>query len=1410
MAINRTYKGNRFIFGFNDSDMRHNFLPLSVSNDKISYTCSNPKFNKAFIINHVNGNHTVNIDWERFIMTQAVEVFDLYIKYDGNIRIRQSIRIDYPLSDVRFNIQLNKKSGTWGVQPDCELRITPTHPASESWKYGNKLVRVLFMQGTENYFFPSDNKSDISFRAKDGITIPLKFIFKKSPLNSKEKFNVAFTIDGVSKYESFYFEPAPINQSSYDINIERLVKDFEYGTHNKPLFVLEVNANNDYVNPAKISTITFSNSAPFSYRVDKGKHLIYMDVSTLRWIDIDKKYNVQITLDNSLRFDKEIYICTKDCFKSNGILLKPGHGPSLRLLPDNAVEIYQNEKCELGLDIENILSSPITVTKISSNDDTYNYNGGAFTIKGGAKKTMPISVKGIGNKTITFRLYTKETDVVKVSLNVKTKKKEDVKIHPEFILRENYKLIVKEGYDCDEICGKIVIDTNNQTSQNTPFVKGDFRLHSDDFYIESSNITNDSIYIFNIYIKKGAFSNIESIPIENGCYLLSWEYHNQKGKVLIPFLKSARYKLKFPKVVDVSFPHPDENKQIKLCEIDVSEPTYLQSVLDDEQEISVSSPFFMLYNNEAVQQIALTQPTRIALYVDIDKVDQVCKDALNIDDTIKLNAEITRKSKRRGESTKSGEILIHPIKEDPKLKIYFVSNDDVEIALSLKKRKQTDIQLFEQSEDVIAVSLGSICIRNLSKIPCFGKAVRFCIKSIKANVGISNLLNDDTDKYIGYNYEIPNGGEDFLIPIFINYQSWKNLSHNEHLLLSVEIGEDISEEVPLHFEILLTITHLFVDDVYALDLGTTGIVVAKERDGEQEIVELEDDGDDPIEEDSKIISSQTMLVAEQGDNNGYICLSPSGHEYYGRTKKKRFRLVPSKFIIGQERIPFLQEFYTNSELSKNVELFGLDNYVDLSTTDDSKSNEDKISSLIGALYKGIFERCSNETNSIKKLVITYPNTYTIDNLDSIKTVLQEKLHLNSNGQVTFVPESDAVAAYYFDQKIMNDGGFLDENGNPKEEENVVIYDMGAGTLDLSLISFKRTPDDSITASIVSKIGIPLAGNYLNYIIYKTLLDKGIVKKKEEFDDNTIKDLTEGIKHKYNQENEPILSKRPIPDWYSKEQDNLNIEKDATYESIFSKELIPFFDCCSKTILKLLIPSETTIDTIVFSGRASQFASLREKVKEALNEQQGRPVKEDKLLPTGNCGDYLKTCVAIGALKYQNFFNGNGQFKIENKNLYSKIAVVYWGKKETGGYGVCVKFLVDPLSENWEDAELVNGTWCKEFGASENISGHIIGKYLYYIQTHLDEKQIQDLFKKVYQKDPSRNDDLNWAFVNILYKKRITDSKPFSVSLRISRDNKIIDRRIGCLVLNDKKLLENVEDNILYKRSMWPFITKLKD
>ena len=90
---------------------------------------------------------------------------------------------------------------------------------------------------------------------------------------------------------------------------------------------------------------------------------------------------------------------------------------------------------------------------------------------------------------------------------------------------------------------------------------------------------------------------------------------------------------------------------------------------------------------------------------------------------------------------------------------------------------------------------------------------------------------------------------------------------------------------------------------------------------------------------------------------------------------------------------------------------------------------------------------------------------------------------------------------------------------------------------------------------------------------------------------------------------------------------------------------------------------------------------------------------------------------------------------------------------------------------------------------------------------LRKDDLKELYRKIYQHDPSAKDDLNWAFVNLLFKKHVTGNTPVSIKLKISKDNTIVEREIGNDILTDVKLLENVEDNILYKRSMWPFIVK---
>lgn len=620
------------------------------------------------------------------------------------------------------------------------------------------------------------------------------------------------------------------------------------------------------------------------------------------------------------------------------------------------------------------------------------------------------------------------------------------------------------------------------------------------------------------------------------------------------------------------------------------------------------------------------------------------------------------------------------------------------------------------------------------------------------------------------------------------------------------------------YRVNLEIKHTYVDGVYALDLGTTGIVVAKNDDDGISCITLKDVAQEGarIEKDAKILSSHILLSEKQ--DNRKLTLAPTKYDYYGAegTGERKYRLVPVKFIVGQSKIPFLSDFYDDGNEDKTTDLFELKDdrnelkTIDLKLSHDKEHDESVISDFIAALYKTVIERCGTETENkkkIKKIILTYPNTYTIDVLEEIKKIFVEKLNLRNEGQIEFVPESDAVAAYYFNQKI-TEGGFGFKNAG--EVKNVVIYDMGAGTLDLSLVSFKNEGEGHITATIENKIGIPLAGNYLDYIIYESLKNKGWLG--DDSKKNALKELVTKIKKVMDFSDTSTFSDKE-PKWVSDGKSDevlkreLNGIENANYKNLFEDSLKEYIDICSKTSLACLLTSKQKVDTIVFSGRGSQFKPLRNKVVEVLK-QNNNEVETDELKSMcEDCGDYLKTCVATGALMYQDYFNDDNQNKILNHNVYSKMAVVYWGKDQNSNTAAYVENLLDPTKEDWSDANLISGTWCKSFETSKIINNNVNAKQMYYIQTCLDDASLKDLYNKLYQNSEGIKQNLRWAFVNLLFKKK-SDKEQIPISLKVSEENEITERKIGNEVLTNTKLLEDVEKSLLYKRSMWPFITEL--
>ena len=907
--------------------------------------------------------------------------------------------------------------------------------------------------------------------------------------------------------------------------------------------------------------------------------------------------------------------------------------------------------------------------------------------------------------------------------------------------------------------------------------------------------------------------------------IIGWKYGKFKNDICIPVICPKSFSLdsepQFNKRGDYTFTYPGE-KAIEITTLKFRDEGENETWWEN-QRISIEKPF-SFSDTDDVRDISIVPNTNIPVYVYRPNIEGLDDSGLNLDEDLPLKFKIKLSGDYKDglikyEKDLSGEnICIHPIKEEAILEVSF-RHDGESVVLSDCEDKDCQITMSQADDDTVAVCIGNLVIANKAEIPYKDNAVRVSIdgieiKELSGSSSSENLLHKSTS--IPKEIEIFNGeGKTEEIPLYIDHQKWLKTGQGK---LSIEISlKDYGMVNDAHsrtYRVNIKVKHSIVNGVYALDLGTTGIVVAKNDDDGISCITLKDvEGDEtPIETDEKILSSHILLMEKKGSKQ--FLLAPSFSDYYGveGDSERKYRLVPVKFIVGQSKIPFMTDFYNDEKEDKMVGLFELENKdnelekINLKLSNSKEQDESVVSDFIAALYKTIIERCGTETSKIEKIILTYPNTYTIDVLEEIKKIFVEKLKLNHDGQIEFVPESDAVAAYYFNQKIMDEGFGFKEIGDVR---NVVIYDMGAGTLDLSLVCFKNEGQGHITATIENKIGIPLAGNYLDYIIYKSLKDKEWLK--DETQKNGLKKLVSTIKKEIDFSEETNFSEKE-PEWIKEGKSDgilekeLNGFKDASYKDLFESPLKDYLEMCSKTALHCLLTSDKKIDTIVFSGRGSLFKPLRKRVEDVLKGN-NKDVLTEELKPMEEGGDCLKTCVATGALMYQDYFCNDNIYKILNHNVYSKIAVVYWGKDENTNTDVYVENMLDPAKEDWNDAKLISGTWCKSFDTDKYVVNSVNGKQMYFIQTCLDDAQLKSLYKKLYQNSKDAKEDLRWAFVNLLFKKKAL-GKDIPISLKISEENEIIERKIGNEFLTDKKLLEDVEQSLLYKRSMWPFITDL--
>lgn len=355
----------------------------------------------------------------------------------------------------------------------------------------------------------------------------------------------------------------------------------------------------------------------------------------------------------------------------------------------------------------------------------------------------------------------------------------------------------------------------------------------------------------------------------------------------------------------------------------------------------------------------------------------------------------------------------------------------------------------------------------------------------------------------------------------------------------------------------------------------------------------------------------------------------------------------------------------------------------------SSRDEISVNKIFELVYKQFFNNFLPDfVKSTNKLVLTVPNTYAPIHVEILRKLAKTALPNLRPDYIRFMSESDAIAFYY----LANRPEFFQNSTirlGPNFDRRVLVYDMGAGTLDLTYFTQSYEGGRTVV-DIIGKMGISKAGNYLDYLIAEIVVNKISDNIKEANLRKNVEDLL-SLKNYPNRDSDAASALKGYvrdilkPILNGSEDTNIpNLKlfnKDLPVEGITIGDIITddkfkdYFDCVSNQVFdhfKSLFDDDkqqVCPDLLIFSGRTTSLKSLRIAVSNAIK----TTFKTDQCkyldLATGayidnitdNSGDIssLKTAVVDGALAFcADFASGQGEYKLKNKNIYAQYGVMF--------------------------------------------------------------------------------------------------------------------------------------------------------
>ncbi len=452
---------------------------------------------------------------------------------------------------------------------------------------------------------------------------------------------------------------------------------------------------------------------------------------------------------------------------------------------------------------------------------------------------------------------------------------------------------------------------------------------------------------------------------------------------------------------------------------------------------------------------------------------------------------------------------------------------------------------------------------------------------------------------------------------------------------------------------------------------------------------------DTFEENTEFLSSDIIFhtpnVNHPRGEVSALCSEQEDHNDKNYDNLAVFLSPTSTMVINESlrQLPCLKLLVGNSELPPNPDYNtfhydilnpngGLEN---VEAEKIKEVNPGKSLVLIDNIFRESYEALLNyfvipevkNINLVNRLVLTYPNTYTPRHLATIRSIVTKAIP--AVRELEFVSESDAVAAYYLE----NWSKYHAPGADPKKDETILVFDMGAGTLDLSLIRKTVDSDGKLTMEVLAKIGTCKAGNYLDYVLSEIVSDligdegqgklalastlragDGEIAKKriklKEFVKNTLKPILS------NKNSKVILEfKGETGDHYRSFTVGEVLKDDR-----FRKFLSDVTEDIIGQLAKFAGTERPELDTALMSGRSSLLVPLRDNLERAISryyntkKSPAKFIRLDMPKNEDKNPNRQKVAVAEGAMAImaRNYRSKNSMRRIVSKRVYASFGVAY--------------------------------------------------------------------------------------------------------------------------------------------------------